>query len=225
MSLLSKPIEIRPRIAGIVFIERIKTIAEESGTFEIPCEGSIEGTPFLDLEPHPSPVHTNLKARLVSQESPDRIEVLLFASEWKPELSYDTYTSTARRVLVPLLSLYNKRFGARIRLGISGPRKPPKLSTGAADALSRFESFANKRCPHPADWNLFYRFIVYCHDHHVSYGSEYLGELLLQRGFDSQVALELTTAYRHGRALLGVQSEARRDWMGRLSHKGEAKNV
>ena|SRR5260221_8768290 len=68
--------------------------------------------------------------------------------------------------------------------------------------LVAFVKHANKDLPNSSDWEAFYEFVNYCHDHRIKLEEEELVLILQSRGFPERTARKLTDVYYHIRAFM-----------------------
>lgn len=213
---LKRPIEIRPDVPGMDFLVRLKDFVLDLGSFDVLTHEECNGFPEdfkLEFSPRNYQLHRNFSASLIATHGrPQIVELHLLADWWEPALDYSVYTATAREVMNPLLRAYNRRFKARVRLGIPGPRKPRRLPREAQARFNHYVGLANKGYAHPGDWYSFYQFIVYCHDHRVLLETEELEDLLTGAGFGKDTAKELASVYRHGVDILRLQNRIRSEF-------------
>jgi hypothetical protein len=75
---------------------------------------------------------------------------------------------------------------------------PPKCQT----VLEHFVKCANASMLHPLDWERFYEFVNYCHDHRIKLEEEELVRILCSEGFPGRTAQEVGGVYRHIRSFM-----------------------
>lgn len=152
----------------------------------------------LGIPDHPR--HSRVSIVFSAPEAEVGPVVVDVQAEWSPTLDYETYTSTVREVLQPLLKRYNRAYGTRLRPGIPGPERPVQLPHKAGELLRRYLGRTTRGYAHPLDWGQFYDFVIHCHERRVR--AEGLKELLLAQGVPDETAIELEEVYMHGRSLL-----------------------
>jgi len=94
--------------------------------------------------------------------------------------------------------------GRRVLLGSmrsDDSQDRPKEGT-VAHALWRFAKIANRTSPHPLDWKRFYQFVVLAHQRRSGLGADSVQMKLREYGFDERHAIDLASAYWHGRCVL-----------------------
>jgi len=142
--------------------------------------------------------HVGLGVQLIARsELKGRIAVEIRASYWSPDPpTFDIYCEAARDLLSPMLKIFNKQTGNRLRLRIpTKSQLTPKLSPASAKLFERFIRMANKSALHPLDWRRFYAFV---HDSRMYPLHETdMTRLLESRGFSRSYAIEIASIYRH----------------------------
>ena len=173
----------------------------------------------------PTDPNYDVTLSLQFRRSPKERLIVEAHGDWKEGLHYESYATSLRKGMTPLLREYNKLHSPPLRLSIQ--RKStlePRLPKAVASSYHCFVTNANKNVLHPLDTDRFYAFIRDCHGRKVKLTERHVTRLLLREGFDSEMAEDLGSLYRHGRRILG----SRRYLLGlpdpwsRLAHVVEA---
>ena len=188
-------------------VSQLYFIANDNQDFNAELHTDVGGKDcdILSLHPNFSTPHEGLLASLIfTPDSITRLDVEIAAKSWSPDPpTYDSYVEAANQLLKPLLSLYNKKFGRRIRLTIQSKESlQPRLPPRALKAFNLFTLAANKRALHPLDWKRFYTFIYFCSLRNINVTRDDVKRLLLSSGFDSDYSDRLAEIYDHGIDLL-----------------------
>lgn len=208
-------ITIKPDVTPTEFLERLYHVVPEQQVWKVKHFekrlASQEDYPALGLayigcEPE---IPDGLMAHLAwnIKLDKDRVRVQMIAQNWGVEdlsyaPSYDSYAGAAY-MLRPLLSIYNRRHRARVRLNIESREDlMPRLSPKAKEFFDPFVSRANKVALHPSDWEPFYDFVIVCHRLRSKLKEDDIKYLLVQQGFSEEYALTIAGVYRHGREIL-----------------------
>jgi len=127
-----------------------------------------------------------------------KVHVELLAEEWKVEpITYDLYSSEAKRVILPLLKDYNRKHNTRLRLCIQSKENLKiKLPEIAGQFFKGFITSLYYKKLHPNNWNRFYWFIWHCHARRVKLQHYELQRLLVENKVDYETASELSEIYR-----------------------------
>lgn len=135
-----------------------------------------------------------------------RIEI---KKDWIDPPTYQDYKRAANEVFRSLLA----DLEPPLRLTIQSKTDcEPKLTPGAKRYFDPFVAFARLASLQQYDWEHFYKFIYYCHKHHMKLSAPDLEWLLIQEGIAEDRATTLSDVYRHGRVLLGTQLLHREEW-------------
>lgn len=135
-----------------------------------------------------------------------KVFVELKARTWKIEpATYDLYSNEAKRILLPLLKDYNKKYKTQIRLSIQSNGSPKiKLPKLANDLFLSFTQKVYSNKLHPTDWKRFYFFVSHCNSRNVKLEYYDLHRLLLENGFDEKLAKLLSERYNIIRDFLRI---------------------
>lgn len=120
--------------------------------------------------------------------------------------SYEIFCATAKAIIKPLLTVYNRKEHSRCRMKIaSKERLEPKLTERQAKVFKYFTASANKSNLNHTDWRRFYEFVRVCRD---SLSANDLAFLLVKDGFPEEYALHIVEIYEHLRDFMRPRSEA-----------------
>lgn len=167
----------------------------------------ITDSDYLEVKPSKQNGHKNIIAQIFTvPEKENIVQVEIRAMHWKVEpVTYENYVTEARRILIPLLADYNKKYNLRKRLSIQSKESLLKnLPPLANKKFMTFVHHANKNILHPLDWNRFYVFIRHCYAKKVSLYPGELMRMLINNGFDEKKAEYLSDIFSHGIKLLGT---------------------
>jgi hypothetical protein len=152
----------------------------------------------------------------LDHEEPEPSNILVFATmahRWFRGDGKETHAISdddiayAFRLFLPALRDVCRKVGVRCRVVYPTPEKARPLACGVEQQLTSFVRVANLAVLHPSDWERFYRFVRYCHAHHVSLRERRLCSELVARGVPSKLAIELALCYAHGRGVLAGRFE------------------
>jgi hypothetical protein len=201
---------VKPDISPRDFIRKISELVPEQDIWKIgSCETQKTGEIYLLLELAGRTSRMDVPSDVMahfghySKVDNERVWIQMMARDWPGgNPSYDSYVSAAN-LIKPLLSLYNRRYKAKVRLSIQSRQSLiPKLSPMPAMYFSHFVRQANKGALHPLDWQLFYSFIAVSHRLRSKLTASDIKYLLVREGFDEDYAREIASVYSHGRGLL-----------------------
>lgn len=82
------------------------------------------------------------------------------------------------------------------------PHSQLNLSPKLQPLFDQFIAHANKLGLHPYDWDRFYAYLCASHRLQSKLSGFEVKELLLAQGFPEHVALDLSSVYDHGRAII-----------------------
>lgn len=192
------------------FIKKLSDIANIKKDFCYTVykkDNLIFNTHFLQIIPIKQNGHQEIGALLLPIEDKENIvRVEILADKWYIDpVTYDKYVDEAKRILLPLLSIYNKKYKVRKKLSIQSKKKLQiKLPKMANKLFMSFVISANKNMLHPLDWKRFYVFIRHCYSRKVKIYPFELKRLLLLNGFKEKNAEYLSDIFSHGLKLLGT---------------------
>lgn len=207
-------ISIKIDVSHQTFLDRIKTIlksknieyneSEFISTKDVVHNKLIKHF-LLDFNPKTDLIHDGIYAQFhVKQKFIDRIFINIRAFGWNPDPpTYETYSTAASILVKPIISYYNTKYKSKRRLCIQlKENTKPKLSKLAKKYFDRFTQLANKDHLHSNDYDHFYKFIRYCHEHSVKLIESDVKRLLFDAGFSEDISSHLADIYQHGRGLL-----------------------
>ena len=193
-------IDIAVAIEPSDFLGRMAEIGRKSDHFDVEDMRESAGGPDLEITnfrfKKKSP-HDGLGFQLIAhKDDPHRISFEVRASDWSPNPpTRSVYCEAAKHLTGELLKVYNKTYGARLRLRIvSNDHHRFTMTKRTASLLGSFTVLANTSSLHPLDWRRFYAL--------VREGRQEipLGELrvaLRQAGFSAEKADYLSELYEH----------------------------
>lgn len=189
------------------FLEQMQQTAVETKKYDVEFHQDFLGQSFdiLDVRPLLSNLHVGLLGQFIKiPNKPSFIQVEIRAERWNPEPpTYKIYVETAKKIIKPLLQLYNSSFGTKYHLVIeSAGCLQPQLPPRANQRFIEFVSLANTQILHPFDWERFYYFIYACSSRNIKITQEDVKELLLSSGFSDENSEELANIFWHGVSLL-----------------------
>jgi len=194
------------------FIRRLKIIASK---YCLHCSYKYKrnylepDSDYLEIIPIQQNGHKEIIAQIFNElDKNNFIRVEIRALSWKNEpVTYDIYTNEAKRIILPIISIYNKKYNSRRRLYIQTKDSLKiKLPPIANRLFNTFVRAANKNVLHPLDWKRFYIFIRHSYSNKVKLNSDEIKKLLIENGFEESKADYLSRIYYHGKELLSVYS-------------------
>jgi hypothetical protein len=189
------------------FLSMLENLATEDPNLQAELHKDLgsEGYDVLNVKGPNESIHQGLVASLIAiPDTVDHVLVEIAAHIWHPDPpTYDAYVEAANLALKPLLTLYNKESGSRLRMSIHSrgslePRLPPR----AKEAFELFVLAANKSALHPYDWKRFYTFIYLCTPRNINVTSDDVWRLLISSGFSHEKSEYLASIFEHGISLL-----------------------
>lgn len=144
--------------------------------------------------------HKGLGAMFVHWEKDGSdLQLQVAASWWNPDPpTYDTYVTAAKRLFLPIIAAYNRKYKTRHRMRIQTREDLlPRMTTKAKEAFDHFVHTANKESLHPLDWEAFYRFIYVCYRTHNFFYEDEVRWFCRRAGFSQRQADSLQLAFFH----------------------------
>jgi len=200
MAELLPDIDIAVSVELTEFLERMASLGEKSGKFQVERHSIHPGkfrTDIVNFRLIAESIHEGHGFQLIAQgDRPDRVNVEMRAAQWTPNpLTKAVYIDSARALAGTLLKQYNRKFGARYRLRIGARRsKAFEMSERTTRLLERFTMLANTSSLHFYDWQRFYGLV---REGRQEMPDHLLRSYLVEAGFPVQRASELTEIYRH----------------------------
>lgn len=144
----------------------------------------------------PSPHEEGGGQLIVRSDRPSRILVEMRAARWNPDPpTRQVYVTATRELFGPFLRAYNQAHACSYRLRIARPRKlGSRVSPMTRALIDRFAILANRSSLHTLDWDRFYRIVK---ESRREAPMEDVRALLIEHGFTSKRANELTELYEH----------------------------
>lgn len=203
---------IRTDCEARTFLSRLKILAKNSPkhcNYNYEKNSFLPDSDYLEIIPIEQNGHTEIFAQLFNKsEKNNIIQIEIRATWWKIEpVTYDIYSDEAKRIILPLILDYNKKYNSKRRLNIqTREAQKIKLPPKANEIFHTFVCAANKNILHPLDWKRFYIFIRHSYSNKVKINSGELKRLLIENGFDTEDADYLSNIYYHGKEILSVNN-------------------
>jgi len=144
--------------------------------------------------------HKGLFAMFVHWKRQGRdLQLQVAASRWNPDPpTCDAYVAAAKRLFLPVISAYNRRYKTKHRIRIETREDlQPKMTPKAKEAFDHFVHTANKESLHPLDWEAFYRFVNVCHRTGNFFFEDQMRWFCCRAGFTPAKAEMLQLAFFH----------------------------
>ncbi len=202
---------IKVDVGSTTFLKRFETIAKQDATIQINRNDDIagyEGWQGLTLKSLISGPYGKLSSIIYSEpESQSTAFIEMAATKWHLEPPpREIYLEAVRTLYAPLIKTYNRKYQTRYRMKIKGMAvKERALPPETLKRLTSFVMCANKRSLHPNDWQRFYRFVAFCHEHRIRLSEARLRLILSREGFCKEKAGYLADIYFHCREILTIK--------------------
>ena len=207
---MSPYITINTKLDERDFIYRLNCITEKNSEVasKIYTINNIQdGEDSLEIIPKNTNGNKNLDLLVYNlNDCKEKVFIDLTAESWKIEpATYDLYSNEAKRILLPILKSYNKKYKVQLRLCIQSKNnlrvKLPKL---ANDFFLRFTKKIYSKKLHPTDLKRFYFFVLHCHSRNVKLKYNDLYRLLIENSIDEKLSSILSERYRIIREFLQI---------------------